>query len=214
MWPHVNTTVATFFVNIGIKMSSLTHFHGVFFLIIGKAFYRFVEKLVEMNVDIMWRYQSIFQLGVSFWHVACLIWLLEISLPIWPDLVSQLDRVGFPFSEWLSQSTQRLLHIDSVDMQLGCSTLQMIINPTSMNIMCFNIQRWNLRHWRARQQRSPAPECAQRRRPPASWASASMRQNIKCDCDTERFRPFDTDTRWCAVLQIRYKANGMLAWHR
>ena len=128
MWPHVNTTVATFFVNIGIKMSSLTHFHGVFFLINGKAFYRFVEKLVEMNVDIMWRYQSIFQLGVSFWHVACLIWLLEISLPIWPDLVSQLDRVGFPFSEWLSQSTQRLLHIDSVDMQFCCSTLQMIIS--------------------------------------------------------------------------------------
>ena len=55
MWPHVNTTVTTSFVNIGIKMSSLTHFHGVFFLIIGKAFYRFVEKLVEMNEDIMWR---------------------------------------------------------------------------------------------------------------------------------------------------------------
>ena len=54
MWPHVNTTVATFFVNIGIKMSSLTHFHGVFFLIIGKAFDRFVEKLVENNPAQMW----------------------------------------------------------------------------------------------------------------------------------------------------------------
>ena len=49
--------------------------------------------------------------------------------------------------------------------------------------MCLNIKRWNLQHWLiswwARQQRSPAPGCAQRRRPHLGHPPQLVRQNIK-----------------------------------